>query len=239
MNDDLFMKKQVNANRTLGLSLLSLGLFALFLWGSCMLLSQLAAVIGAVLLFLSGLVMQFRKKKREFYSFIALILNSIANGLITSVYYRHYSIAVDRGTVLTCLLLPAVLLLCAYILLGLLPEKGPWPTLLLILANAALMIGSVVAWILIGGVLYSFTFFCTVFTLIYTFVFRFLLRHPEDSVMEVLSIGSYGIMGIIVIVVIILVTDGEVFDGVIEGICDMFADLLPSRSQKRKTPKPL
>ncbi len=239
MNDDLFMKKQENAHRTLGLSLLSLGLFALAVWGSCILLSQLAAIIGAVFLFLPSLVLQFRKKQREVSSFISLVLNSVANGLIASVYYLHYRIAVDHGTVLTCLLLPAVLLLCAYILLGLLPGRSFLPTLLLILSNVALMIASVVAWILIGGVLYSFTFFCTIFTLIYTLVFRFLLRHPRDSVMEALSIGSYGIMGIIVIVVVILVTDGEVFDGVIEGIGDLFADLLPSRSKKIKTHKPL
>lgn len=233
MNEDQFVHRQEKANRILGLSLLSLGLFAPATWVSYTFLSRWNAVIGAVLLLIPSIILQFRDNRREYPSFISLVLNSLANGLIVSIYYLHYNKAVDHRTLLMGILFPAVVLLCAYIFSGLMQKRRTRLTLLLLPVNIALMIGSIVKWAQTGEVLYSFTFFSLIFSLIYTLTLLITLRRSELSVIGALSIGSYGIMGIIVVVVIALVTDGEVFDCVIEGIGDIMTDFFPSRSKRR------
>ena len=46
--------------------------------------------------------------------------------------------------------------------------------------------------------------------------------------------GSYGIMGVLVVVVITLVSEGEAFDGILEGMGDIIAELFPTRNHKPK-----
>lgn len=234
MNEDLFVIRQKNANLTLSLSLLSLVLFALTTWVSRAFFTTWIAVIGTVLLLIPSIILQFWNKHNEWPSFYSLILNSLANGLIVSIYYLHYDIAVRLGALLMGLLLPFVLLLCAYIILGLMEKRRTRLTVLLILSYFAALIGSVVKWAQTGSVVYSFTFFSIIFVLIYTISYLITLRHTELSVTGVLSMGSYGIMGVLVVVVIALVSEGEAFDGILEGMGDIIAELFPTRNHKPK-----
>ena len=106
--------------------------------------------------------------------------------------------------------------------------------ILLILSYFVALIGSVVKWAQTGSVVYSFTFFSIIFVLIYTISYLITLRRPGLSVTGALSMGSYGIMGVLVVVVITLVSEGEAFDGILEGMGDIIAELFPTRNHKPK-----
>ncbi len=238
MHEDPIAHRQKNANQTLWLSLLSFVLFAVATWASCTLFSRWIAITGAVLLLIPSITLQCTGGHRDLPSFCSLMLNSLANGLIVSVYYLHFHITVTLGTLLMGLLLPFVLLLCTYLFLGLIERGRSWLTVLQITAIFSALIGSVVKWVQTGSVIYSFTFFSTVFVLLYTIAYLVTLRRPELTVTGALSVGSYGVMGVLVVVVIALVSEGETFDGILEGIGDIIADCFPTRNGKPGHKKP-
>ena len=234
MHEDLYTQRQGKANWALGLSLLSLLGFGLSAWLSCCFLSRDAAAVGAVLLMLPSIPLHWKGKKNKALYFYSFALNSIANGLIVAVYYLSFQIPLDIASVFLGLLVPAVLLLCAYLFFGVLQKARSRTTLLLLLSNFALMVGAVVKWVKDGSPVYSFCFFGLIFSLIYIIIYSVSLYRQNRCVHRDLSMGSYGIFAIIGIVVIVILSEGEALDCVFEGIGELISELIPGRSKKPK-----
>ena len=232
MNKSYCTMKREKGNHAFGLSLLSLCLFGCSLWLSCYLPTILAAVAVIVLLLVPSIVFLCKSARKENYSICSLILNSFTNGVVVAIYYIKIQTTPMPFDFLA-LLLPAVLLLLAYLLIGVWQKGWRWFNLLLILLHIALIIVTVVRWVRFGGTFYSLTVFGLIFSMIYSFVFAVSIHRPERPVHRAMAIGSFGVLGIVATVVILLIFDGEGIDGVFDGLGDLIGDALPSRKKHK------
>lgn len=233
MNEMNCTMKKKNANRALVLSMVSLCLFGLSLCLSWVLSSVQYAVFLSVLLFIPSVVLLCKSEKKEKYSFGSLILNSLANGFVVSIYYMK----IQKSPVLfdyLVLLLPAALVLLAYLLFGYLRKGRLWYTLLLIILHCVLFAVTVVRWVRIGGVCYSLAFFGLIFSLLYGVVFALSLHRSDRTPTRAVAIGSFGILGLVAVIVILLVSDGEGIDGLFDGLGELIAEAFTSREKPQR-----
>ncbi len=232
MNEDFCTIKRKKANLAFVLSIFSICLFGLSLWLSRFLTSTLDAIFVSVLLFVPSVVLLCKSEKKEKYSIYSLILNSLANGSVVSIYYMKI-----QKTPVLCeylvLLLPLTLVLLAYLLFGFLQKGRQWFNLLLIVVHIALITATVIRWVRIGGTICSLTVFGLIFSVIYSIVFAVCLHKPSRPAIRATAIGSFGILGIVVVIVILLISDGEGIDGVFDGLGDLIGDALPSRKKTK------
>lgn len=227
MHEEFIASKDERRNHALGLSLLSMVLFGVTLWLSCAFWGRLAAMIGSILLFIPSVVLICRSGREQDGCFTSLILNSVANGLIISVYYLSYHLQLS-WLHLPVLLLPVSMLVGVYFLVSCLKKAHVWVIIALILVHIALLVGAVVKWVQIGGASYSLCFFGLIFSFFYSIVLVITTYRADRPATKAVAVGSFGVLGIAAAVVILIVSEGEAFEGVFEGLCDLLSDMLPS-----------
>ena len=232
MENQMDTTKQMRMRHSLGIAVFSLCLFGLSLLLCGLLTSTVYAIFVSVLLFVTSIVLQILADQREHFYRYSMILNSLANGSVVSIYYQKIQ-CVPSLSDFCSLLLPLFLLILTYFLFRFLKRGSLWFALLILLLHIFLMVISVIGWVRSKGAFCSMAFFGLVFSMIYSVVLARIHRRPSRSILKSMSVGSFGILGIIIFVVFLLISEGEGFDGILEFFGDLVAEVMPRRKHTK------
>lgn len=190
-------------------------------------------VVGAVLMVLAVPAHIFAKKHKIFY-FLSYILNTVGSGFAASAYYLEKGHSVIPESLFLPMLIPTAVTLVTYLLVRIFPKAKKYVFTIATLGTIAMLIAFAVLWIRNGYEYYSFAFFNTVFTLFYVVTDVVTVSEADREVIRDISFGSFGIFLIIFIVVLFIITEGEILDGLFEGIFDFGTSDGTTKSKKHK-----
>lgn len=176
-------------------------------------------VIGAILMILAVPIHIFAKKHKLFY-ILSYALNTMGSGFAVSAYYLEKQLTIIPENLFLPMLIPAIVSLVTYLLVRLLPKIKKFVLAVSTIGTIAILIALAVLWIKNGYEFYSFAFFNSVFTLFYVVVDAVTVGEYDRLVIRDISFGSFGIFLVIAFVVIFIISEGEILDGVFEGVFD-------------------
>lgn len=176
-------------------------------------------VIGAILMILAVPVHMFAKKHNMFYV-LSYALNTIGSGFAVSAYYLEKELNVIPENLFLPMLIPAIVSLVTYLLVRLFQKIKKFVLAIFTIGTIAMLIAFAVLWIKNGYEFYSFAFFNLVFTLFYVVVDAVTVGEYDRSVIRDISFGSFGIFLVVALVVLFIISEGEILDGLFEGIFD-------------------
>lgn len=236
MHEDLYTQRDQQAEKSLLLSALSMGVFAGAAYLSSVIFRSFSPLWPSIVLMLIALVLHFTGKKHSKNYLISLGMNSVANGMAVAAYYCHFHIPLQFRGLLLGLAPTMLLLLLCYFLFGIVQKRKALSCAVLLLVNLLLTGYSLVQWVKTGELAASFGFFSSIFSLIYIVCFVLAVYGKASSAPKVFSIGSFGIYGIIGTIVGVIITEGEALEFVFEGIGELISELFSFRKNK-KLPK--
>ncbi len=190
-------------------------------------------IVGAVLMMLAVPSHIFAKKHKLFY-LLSYILNTVGSGFAASAYYLEKEHSVIPESLFLPILIPAAVSLVTYLLVRLLPTGRKFVLSIATLGAIAMLIAFAILWIRNGYEYYSFAFFNTVFTLFYVVTDAVTINEADREVIKDISFGSFGIFLIIAMVVLFIISEGELFEGLFEGIFDFGTSDGTTKSKNRK-----
>lgn len=176
-------------------------------------------IVGAVLMVLAVPVHIFAKKHKSLY-LISYILNTVGSGFAVSAYYLEKQYSIVPESLFLPMLIPATVSLFTYLLVRLFPKTKKFVLTIATLGTVIMLIAFAVLWIKKGYEYYSFAFFNTVFTLFYIVTTAVTISESDRLVIRDVSFGSFGIFLVIAMVVLFIISEGELFEGLFEGIFD-------------------
>lgn len=190
-------------------------------------------IVGAVLMVLAVPAHIFAKKHKILY-LLSYILNTVGSGFAASAYYLEKNHSVVPESLFLPMLIPATVSLVTYLLVRLFPNAKKFVLTIATIGTIAMLIAFAVLWIRKGYEFYSFAFFNTVFTLFYVVTDAVTVGEYDRNVIRDISFGSFGIFLIIAMVVLFIITEGELFEGLFEGVLDFGTSDGTRKSKKHK-----
>lgn len=190
-------------------------------------------IVGAVLMVLAVPVHIFAKKHKLLY-LLSYILNTVGSGFAASAYYLKKGHSVIAESLFLPMLIPAAVSLITYLLVRFLPKIKKLVLAIATIGTIAMLIAFAVLWIKNGYEYYSFAFFNTVFTLFYVVTDAVTIGEYDRNVIRDISFGSFGIFLAIAMVVLFIISEGEIFEGLFEGVFDFGSSDGATKSKKRK-----
>lgn len=190
-------------------------------------------IVGAVLMLLAVPSHIFAKKHKFLY-ILSFILNTVGSGFAASAYYLEKQHTVIPESLFLPMLIPAAVSFVTYLLVRLFPKARKFVLTIATLGTIAMLIAFAVLWIRKGYEFYSFAFFNTVFTLFYVVTDAVTIGEYDRNVIRDISFGSFGIFLVVAMVVLFIITEGELLEGVFEGIFDFGTPDGTSKSKKHK-----
>lgn len=188
-------------------------------------------IVGAVLMVLAVPVHIFAKKHKPLY-ILSYALNTIGSGFVVSAYYLEKELNVIPESLFLPMLIPALVSLVTYLLIRLFPKIKKFVLAVSTIGTIAMLIAFAVLWIKNGYDFYSFAFFNAVFTLFYVVVDAVTTGEYDRLVIRDISFGSFGIFLVIALVVLFIISEGEILDGVFDGIFDIGTSVVDSSQPK-------
>ena len=176
-------------------------------------------LIGAILMVLAVPTHIFAKKHNSLH-ILSYALNTIGSGFAVSAYYLEKQLTVIPENLFLPMLIPAIVSLVTYLLVRLFPKIKKFVLAISTIGTIAMLIAFAVLWIKNGYEFYSFAFFNSVFTLFYVVVDAVTVGEIDRLVIRDVSFGSFGIFLVIAFVVIFIISEGEILDGLFEGVFD-------------------
>lgn len=176
-------------------------------------------VIGAILMILAVPVHMFAKNHNMFYV-LSYALNTVGSGFAVSAYYLEKQLIVIPENMFLPMLIPAIISLITYLLIRVFPKIKKFVLATFTIGTIAMLIAFAVLWIKNGYEFYSFAFFNFVFTLFYVVVDAVTVGEYDRLVIRDISFGSFGIFLVIALVVLFIISEGEILDGLFEGVFD-------------------
>ena len=176
-------------------------------------------VIGAILMILAVPVHIFAKKHKLLY-ILSYALNTVGSGFAVSAYYLEKQLTVIPENMFLPMLIPAIISLITYLLVRFFPKIKKFVLAISTIGTIAMLIAFAVLWIKNGYEFYSFAFFNSVFTLFYVVVDAVTVGEYDRLVIRDISFGSFGIFLVIALVVLFIISEGEILEGVFDGIFD-------------------
>lgn len=190
-------------------------------------------IIGAVLMMLAVPSHIFGKKNKILYV-LSYILNTVGSGFAASAYYLEKEHSVIPESLFLPMLIPTAVSFIAYLLVRLFSKTRKFVLSIATLGTIAMLIAFAVLWIKNGYEYYSFAFFNTVFTLFYVVTDAVTISEADRNVIRDISFGSFGIFLVIAMVVLFIITEGEILEGVFEGVFDFGTSDGTKKSKKHK-----
>lgn len=190
-------------------------------------------IVGAVLMVLAVPVHIFAKKHKLLY-LLSYILNTVGSGFAASAYYLEKECSVVPESLLLPMLIPAAVSLITYLLVRFLPKIKKLVLAIATIGTIAMLIAFAVLWIKNGYEYYSFAFFNTVFTLFYVVTDAVTVGEYDRNVIRDISFGSFGIFLAIAMVVLFIISEGEIFEDLFEGVFDFGSSDGATKSKNRK-----
>lgn len=190
-------------------------------------------IIGAILMVLAVPIHIFAKKHKLLY-ILSYVLNTVGSGFAVSAYYLEKQLRVFPENLFLPMLIPAIVSLITYLLIRLCPKIKKFVLAVSTIGAIAMLIAFAVLWIKNGYEFYSFAFFNSVFTLFYVVVDAVTVGEYDRLVIRDISFGSFGIFLVIALVVLFIISEGEILDGVFDGIFDIGSSAVDSPQKNNK-----
>lgn len=190
-------------------------------------------IIGAVLMVLAVPSHIFAKKHKILYA-LSFVLNTVGSGFAASAYYLEKQYAVVPESLFLPMLIPTTVSLVTYLLVRLFPKGRKFILSIATLCSIAMLIAFAVLWIKNGYEYYSFAFFNTVFTLFYIVTDAVTISEADRNVIRDISFGSFGIFLVIAMVVLFIISEGEILEGLFEGVFDFGTSDGTKKTKKHK-----
>lgn len=190
-------------------------------------------IVGAVLMVLAVPSHIFAKKNKPLYV-LSYILNTVGSGFAASAYYLEKEHSVIPESLFLPMLIPAAVSFVTYLLVRLFLKARKFVLTIATLGTIAMLIAFAVLWIRKGYEFYSFAFFNTVFTLFYVVTDAVTVSECDRNVIRDISFGSFGIFLVVAMVVLFIITEGEILDGLFDGVFDFGTSDGTTKSKKHK-----
>ncbi len=190
-------------------------------------------VVGAVLMVLAIPTHIFAKKHKILY-LLSYILNTVGCGFAASAYYLEKQYSVVPESLFIPMLIPASVSLVTYLLVRFSPKIKKIVLTIATIGTIVMLIVFAVLWIRNGYAYYSFAFFNAVFTLFYVVTNAVTVSESYREVIRDISFGSFGIFLVIAMVVLFIISEGELFEGLFEGVFDFGTSDGTRQSKKHK-----
>ncbi len=131
-------------------------------------------------------------EKSAFSYVISFLFNTAGMGFCASAYYSMTIVPSALEDLLSAILLPLGILLLTCILLTVFAQIKQPIVAIVVLLEIALVIASVVFWVIRGGDFYAFSLFSLLIAGFYTFVYAITVDEAERVLLRDISFGSYG-----------------------------------------------
>ncbi len=172
-------------------------------------------VVGAFLIILAIPTHIFADKCKILY-ILSFALNTVGSGFAVSAYYLEKGYNVIPETLFLPMLIPSLVSLLSYLFVRIFSRGKKIVLAVSTVLTVAMLIAFAVLWIKNGYEFYSFVFFNTVFTLFYVVVDAVTIGDFDRLVTRDISFGSFGIFFAVAIVVLFILSEGDIFDGVLD-----------------------
>ena len=175
-------------------------------------------LIVGVLLMTAAIPLHGLGKRNKLTYLLAICLNSVGAGFSASAYYIQRGVSVElRGMIISAGSAFALLFL-VYIVLQISPKTKKVTVCAAVILTLVRLVAVLVMWIRGDAGYYSFCFFCLLISLFYLCVLGVTVNHDERSLLRDISFGNFGLYIMITVVVIFILSEGEILDGLFDGI---------------------
>ncbi len=165
-----------------------------------------------IALMIAAIPFHVKGKKRLWCYLASVVINAVASGFVVSAHYLTRERTLDVYSLALGAIPAAAVLFLVYLMLQSFNKTKKVTVTVAAILNAVLTILATVFWIKDGGIIFSFSFFCSLISFFFLCVFGITINHDERSVFRDISFGSFGSFIIISVVVIFIISEGEVIE---------------------------
>lgn len=191
---------------------LALFLFLLFTPLGVQLFSEWYGLLGGLTLTALAFLGYLGGEKLPVLYLFAFLLNTVGGSFCASAYYRTAALPCTWEALCPAVFLPlALLFLCGVALTAFPDTKEPIIAVTVVL-EVALLIATIVFWIIRGGEFYAFSLFSLLIALFYTVVFALTVNEEERATERDIAIGSFGafmLVGMAALVAVLVIAGGD------------------------------
>ena len=242
----MLFRVQGRAKTWIALLFAALALFLFVLatsWGVQLFPRWFGLLGGAVLMLLAGLC-YWGGTRFSFLYLLTFLLNTFGCGFCAAAYYRVADVPCTLEALLPAVWLPLLLLFLGCLALTAFPDTKEPIIFVAVALEVALLIASVVFWIIRGGEFYAFSLFSHLMAIFYTAVYGLTVKEDERALEHDLATGSFGVfalVGVAALIAVLIVSGGDgcdcdCTDGCECDCCDCVGGDSPmgNNSKKRK-----
>lgn len=193
-------------------SLLSFILFTLSADVSSGIFAKWYGILVGIALMLLAIPCHLLGRKTFLGYVLSVALNSIGMGCSASAYYITSGICSDFKVLIVSTILPMALMLVITVIITVFPQAKEPVIAIAVILEIALIIASIVFWILRGGEFYAFSLFSHIIATFYTGALVITANEEERKLLRDISFGSFGAFVIVAVIVILVVSQGEACD---------------------------
>lgn len=193
-------------------SVLALLLFLTFATLGARLFPEWYGLVGGLVLTAIAFVCYLGGEKAPFLYLLTFLLNTAGSGFCASAYYRMAELPCTTEALFPAVLLPFLLLFLCGVALSTFPDTKEPIIAVAIALELALLIASIVFWVIRDGEFYAFSLFSHLIALFYTVVFALTVNEEERAAERDVAIGSFGafmLVGVAALLAVLAVAGGD------------------------------